>query len=876
MKNKQQGSKPKILRQEASIVLWMSLPLILLLSHDHWWWPKYGTDEPSFFDSFVESADETWLITMASLLGIFCLGSLAYSVSKIFNKAVATLIVGGTVCLAAIGWSNISELEAKDRTKLRSRLVKAKVRKSEPLIHPTLKKIVEPRGNLRMELMDDIEVTEFSLNGVPLGKLPCEIPVDKLRRLLPKFIDAVRGQQAFKSIYHQRPGNCIQASLEINGNPAVEATVFSKIESGEFQLFFATDPAVFNDQIELAIDQARLKRYEVSAEWCEAFQSYGRFGRDKIVKLIPTEPEIEKLLDALTRYRYGITNHLNHEEAWEVLTEICEEARHNQVYFSNASTRNYSALPNAAFSAAGSAVKQLAPLLDPQQVADVLEAAVMNDQWPKPNFSGGVPFPYYFSQSKDFSELKPIVHAAWEIDQALNLKAPDEYNVIERQVGDALFVKNPPRCSPYGYRDLYSVFQGEKGAGRIRAIETARPIFGSPLADEYVKRQWEAHLAKMVSRSLGDDNLVSKASLQVGLSLRANDNANFGSIKINGWLAQLLQMNSPTGRKFRRENRDEILQLAIRSIGPRKEKEDKIKNRRLLQALGALVASNSFGGSDWPTIPQLEFLMLDTTPEGNEQSLAKEFWPYLDGMIDTFPKIDEATKLRLRWKYLARIWPESNEDAFVDAYFDRASPQRQWALILRNRFTCGLPKSLPIATRMEILRRIKLKIDKLPDSENPNFYFFSLSNKKISEAQTIRYAIAWLPCPEGAKMNFQLHPEKFSGSPATLMEGLSEYRWPLKGGRPFARVAHDDRFDLLVEHEDPKFRMSAVKVIRYLPKPRFMQALPNLIKDSDPEVKAEALKVQDELKEIEEAVLPHRVYQGRDRNRNRNDNRSIS
>ena len=247
----------------------------------------------------------------------------------------------------------------------------------------------------------------------------------------------------------------------------------------------------------------------------------------------------------------------------------------------------------------------------------------MNDQWPKPNFSGGrEPFPYFFSQSKDFSELKPIVHAAWEIDQALNLKAPEKYNVIERQVGDALFVKNPPRCSPYGYRDLYSVFQGEKGAGRIRAIETVRPIFGSPLADEYVKRQWEAHLAKMVSRSLGDDNLVSKASLQVGLSLRANDGADFGSIKINGWLARLIQMNSPTGRKFRRENRDEILQLAIRSIGPKKEKKVKIKNRGLLQALGALAASNSFGGSNWPTIPQLEFLMLDTTPEGNEQSLA--------------------------------------------------------------------------------------------------------------------------------------------------------------------------------------------------------------------------------------------------------------
>ena len=99
------------------------------------------------------------------------------------------------------------------------------------------------------------------------------------------------------------------------------------------------------------------------------------------------------------------------------------------------------------------------------------------------------------------------------------------------------------------------------------------------------------------------------------------------------------------------------------------------------------------------------------------------------------------------------------------------------------------------------------------------------------------------------------------------MEGLSEYRWPLKGGETFARVAHDDRFDLLVEHEDPKFRMSAVKVIRYLPKPRFMQALPNLIKDSDPEVKAEALKVQDELKEIEEAVLPHRVHQAPKPNR---------
>ena len=38
-------------------------------------------------------------------------------------------------------------------------------------------------------------------------------------------------------------------------------------------------------------------------------------------------------------------------------------------------------------------------------------------------------------------------------------------------------------------------------------------------------------------------------------------------------------------------------------------------------------------------------------------------------------------------------------------------------------------------------------------------------------------------------------------------------------------------------------------------------------KCSDPEVKAEALKVQDELKEIEEAVLPHRVHQAPKPNR---------
>ena len=64
------------------------------------------------------------------------------------------------------------------------------------------------------------------------------------------------------------------------------------------------------------------------------------------------------------------------------------------------------------------------------------------------------------------------------------------------------------------------------------------------------------------------------------------------------------------------------------------------------------------------------------------------------------------------------------------------------------------------------------------------------------------------------------------------------------------RFARDDRVDACARHEDPDFRLMAVAVIRHVPTPRYVRLLAELTNDSEPFVRAEAIKVKERLDEI--------------------------
>ena len=524
--------------------------------------------------------------------------------------------------------------------------------------------------------------------------------------------------------------------------------------------------------------------------------------------------------------------------------------------------------------------------LDHQQLADTLTAAIEHGQWPKTRVRDDgqifpISSPIRRSGVTEFPELMPLVHAAWEINRNLKQEDPEHYNLIERQVGNALFSKKPPQPNMYHYLDLArrledpqkkedNIFGNLFMSSLMSRPYFRSPIFNSPLADQFVQRHWEAKAAKVISHSLGDSALISMAAVQTGLSLRANDGAKFGSIKINHWYKMMINLDSPAGREFRRTHRKELLKLAIGSIGPIEKKETKkIKNRGASLAFGAL--ATMFGSSmgsrqlEWPIHDHLEFLMLDAPGTKEEPSLAMEFWPYLDAMIDTFPKLRDRERLRLRWNYLGRAWPESDMESFVDAYLKTPSRERQEIFNDIHLRSPGLPDTLSVETRLKILQRIYEELEKLPGEEKQNYVFFYIQDRlEITEEQTILRAIGRLDCLGGAKTYLKIHKKSYGRDFKTLgplpptkqetealLRSVYDWRYPY-------RFARDDRVDLLASHEDNNLRRIAVAMIRYIPKPRYVKLLPALTEDDAPVVKAEALAVKKELDRILTGDLPSR------------------
>jgi len=335
-----------------------------------------------------------------------------------------------------------------------------------------------------------------------------------------------------------------------------------------------------------------------------------------------------------------------------------------------------------------------------------------------------------------------------------------------------------------------------------------------------------------------------------------------GSVAIKRCEYDMLFLNSKGGRTWRQANRNRLLELARKSI-TEPPKPRPIKNRDTSIALGAVasVLSQYAPGKAWPTPTHLEFLFLDLA-NGQRPSIAREFWPeFNEGLDEIYIKrLAESDKLAMRWNYLARIWPESTTDMFVDCYMKAPAADRQRCLLGRYRKNVGMPGTLPPLIQLEILTTIQGKLAQSSAGIAEGIYGSSYipSWKTKNELETVDVAIGKVNCPGGAeKFVDQLSIQGGWKDPANLPEGFEGYeragyllsewdqKYSLRGRRWF-----DDRLNALAKDEDSQFRLLAARAIGLRPVPQYMPVLEILKKDSDEEVRAQANEVAAFLDEL--------------------------
>lgn len=640
--------------------------------------------------------------------------------------------------------------------------------------------------------------------------------------------------------------------------------------------------------LKLLLDQARLTNYRPSRQWYDALMSFEPRYWHRFRELGEQEPEVHSLFDECVRRRFGISKDLEPEQAWEILIKISDEAKANGRYFLQSSIADGEYSPEFVYSCNQRAVELLAPHLNLTQLIEFLKAEIQRGNWPKTIVSKRTPFPpkFPFRDKDDVAalEIRPVIHAAWHIDRELNAKYPNEYNRIEKELGDVLFAKFPPRPSQWSLSDVMTLFdQGNEElsssmksmirAGYLRFNRFRPPVFGSPDADEYVRRHASGGLAKFTTKTLGNENWLSRIAIATGLALPAGEKQQLGSAHTDHWYQELLMLDSPVGNEYRESHRAELVDLANRSLKPVPKKPRSKKDRDDSVALGALnsiFGGNIFGGNNSSTdapIPQhLEFLVLDSPSDKvAETSLGMEFLPELYSRLNELPEMKENIRLILRWNYLARLWPECGVEPFVNSYFETNSRWRQVAL-LGTHGERWLPESLPVECRMEILSRILAKAETQNGAETEGT--FLLQGKTENELESIKRAIAVLDCPLAGATFVELNAGKFAeggrlnpGEPPfdeekmkRLQRQIGEYR-PYRrksaaGVKPMDFLYRGDRINAFAQHSNPDIRMIAIAVIRDRPIPKHLPLLDSLAQDSNDEVKRWALKALKELNTI--------------------------
>lgn len=559
---------------------------------------------------------------------------------------------------------------------------------------------------------------------------------------------------------------------------------------------------------------------EPTETWYAEFDKFQsrEFAWSATRRFIQTEPQFQQAIDQYLKRQYGLGSEINSALAWQTLERLEGEDSGGEFW---AKVKRV--------------VEIVAPHLDHDQLIRKLVAADKKD-WPKTReFEPDLWFDW--RAIPENNELKPFVCAAWFLDREMNRSEPGQYNTFEENIGRDQFRRNAPEPVSSSWRTLTSLYvriisggSDELGINHLAAYvllkseEYDAPLCGGRESDEFLRRRW--------LWSLGAEQQL-------------------GSIKVKQSLHQMLFLDSLGGRKWRQDNRETTLDLARRSIAPMPKPKPMVKNKDASLAFGAIASIFSQGNKEpWPIPEHLNFLFLDHGLEA-KPSVAMEFWPEFTSGIEKIERISQLDRMAMRWNYLAKLWPESSADMFVETYIAEDSDLRQEFLLGKYRESVGLPQTLPVSAQLEILQNLQTTIRKNPKGvpDGVRLHDFR-EHETANEIETIDHAISNIDSQAGAETYLRLMRSGLVQW-ADKSDGFDSYeslKWKFstryQKHDAFGKFHwRDDRIKVFAEDDDPLIRIVALQVIQHRPVPQYVKLLQNLTQDKDETVRKKALEV---------------------------------
>ncbi|QEG20734.1 HEAT repeat domain-containing protein [Mariniblastus fucicola] len=562
---------------------------------------------------------------------------------------------------------------------------------------------------------------------------------------------------------------------------------------------------------------ACVSEFEPSDAWHQSLAEFLSQDRSwfAVHRFTLTEPLLQNAIDRFLLKKYGLETEITAELAARTLDRLGNRVIDNQTAMETIRL-----------------AELVAQSLDKEQLITRLTDSHW-ERWPK-FYEGSSREIFQWESVPEIDHLKPWIYAAWYLDEKLNLENPDQYNELERKIGRHRFRLAPPKPTSSAWRmyqrhalsfsnsdtrELASLLE----TGMLHLEKYREPICGGHESDEFLRRRW----------------LWSMGPQQP-----------FGSTKVKLSEYEMLFLDSKGGAQWRKSNRKYVLDLAQQSIAPNPLlAKSKDQDADTAMAAIANLLSLKTPTDPWPIAPHLEFLFLDHANEPRP-SIAMEFWPELDSGIDKIETMHLTVRLQLRLNYLARLWPESTPQMFVDCYLDSPPDVRQRCLLGIYENSVGIPQTIPAEVQLEILSKLKDEVKQSPDGVADGVRLFPGDRESADELESIDYAIANLDCKQGAEMFLKLRSQWFEKI-AAIEDDYEVWR---RSKFVFADAPHkyiperrswkEDRIEALARSDNPLHRSTVARLIQARPLPRYMSLLETLTTDEDSAVRQRAVEVK--------------------------------
>lgn len=678
-----------------------------------------------------------------------------------------------------------------------------------------------PPVRIRFELAGNLPGADLWINGTYLGKTPYATTDRELfakvatwdDQEVSQHRDSNKPEDTFLTpqggqirrwgwcpihfLSRQDPAMKLYYKVDLNGTPG-----FSSIVSQKSQGPTDTSPLVqvitldtvfptWEVAIEELLDWARSNAYQVNAAWLEAFDSYGKFADNQLEKALRIEPQLEKV--RIERARFANNLQVVHDSvsAWQRLMQIENDARTNRSYDSASS--------------AGIAVELLVPWLDPEQLVEHAIALLKATPNPDPlslSTSGNHFATYHDGKSSYGSEvaLWPIAHAIWLLDQRLDAeRARDELASsmsaeVDPQTGLAGMLR-PDLDNLVEQRITPLLMQlSFQNPGRL---QYAGLLGGSVYERFLLRNDWRS------------------APSRNGAGPYVGDFQN----PVNIWFYRLMWLRSQLGKSFRQQQSREILKIARGGL-------------------------TDFAMSSGSFPPDLDFLFLDREFTPEQPSLAMKMWYELDSLANGVPKHARSQMLRMRWDYLARMWPESTPQMFISALQQAIAADESLSL---PEFHSSLPANSQFEILQALLDAELERVAKLP-ADLPERRFDGPKYRGEQLISVLKSKLRLVPCDAAARRLVQEAASDAKHFPWDWLSAVLKYD-----------TQHEDLLRQFAEAEVTNLQLAILPAIEHHPTPGRQALLERLLTAKDERVRAGAVVVKRKLTELRTRSFMHRT-----------------